>query len=135
MLRKELKTYKLHYAKLQTFLDEFETILNNRRITCYYDDKTETCLTPSHLFYGIMLALSKPQLLSLSYPNQSFSVHPEKLTTVRTHLWNRWQNKYLTNLHESNEIHKKRRNTPLINANDIVVIGKSKFITFKLEVG
>ena len=33
LLRKELKTYKLHYAKLQTLSLEVETIVNNRPLT------------------------------------------------------------------------------------------------------
>ena len=57
LLRKQLQTQKLSYEELQTVLFEIETILNNRRLTYYYTEESETCLTPNHMLFGRTLQI------------------------------------------------------------------------------
>ena len=84
LLRKELKTYKLTYEQLQTILFEIETIINNRPITYFYDDESESCLTPNHLLFGRTLLLSNPSTTDLSYPNPNPIIKPTKLQNIIT---------------------------------------------------
>ena len=51
LLRKQLQTQRVSYEELQTVLFEIETILNNRRLTYYYTEESEPCLTPNHVIW------------------------------------------------------------------------------------
>ena len=122
LLRKELKTYKLTYEQLQTILFEIETIINNRPITFFYDDESESCLTPKQLLFGRPLLLSNPSTTDLSYPNPNPITKPTKLQNIINHFWDRWR-KYLVNLREHHKINSYKKNRPTIQLNDVVIIG------------
>ena len=85
LLRKELKAYKLTYEQLQTILFEIETITNNRPITYFYDDESESCLMPNHLLFGRTLLLSNPSATDLSYANPNTIIKPTKLLNIINH--------------------------------------------------
>ena len=123
LLRKELKTYKLTYEQLQTILFEIERIINNRPITYFYDNESESCLIPNHLLFGRTLLLSNPSTTELSYPNPNPIIKPTKLQNIFNHFWDRWRKEYLVNLREHHKINSYKKNRPTIQLNDVVIIG------------
>ena len=122
LLRKELKTYKLTYEQLQTILFEIEIIINNRPITYFYNDESESCLTPNHLLFGRTLLLSNPSTTDLSYPNHNPITKPKKLQYIINHFWDRWRKEYFVNLREHHKINSYKKNKRTIQSNNVVII-------------
>ena len=100
-------------------LYEIEAILNNRPITCYYEDESECSVAPSHLLCGRTLQLYNPAILPLPYPNASLSLEPSKLNHILIHFWNRWRHEYLTNSRESHNASVKNGNKRTIKKDDV----------------
>ena len=82
LLMNELKTYKLTYEQLQAIVFEIETIINSRPITYFYNDESESCLTPNHLLFGRTLLLFNSSTRDLSYPNPNTIIKPTKLQNI-----------------------------------------------------
>ena len=123
LLRKELKAYKLPYEQLQTILFEIETIINNNRsITYFYDNESESCLMPNHLLFRLSLLLPNPSTTDLSYPNPNPIIKPTKLQNIINHFWDRWRKEYLVNLREHHKINTYKKNRLAIQLNDVVII-------------
>ena len=122
LLRKELKTYKLTYEQLQTIVFEIETISNNRPITYFYNDESESCLTPNHLLFGRTLLLFNSSTTDLSYPNPNPIIKSTKLQNIINHFWDRWCKEYLVNLREHHKMNSYKKSKPTIQLNDVVII-------------
>ena len=68
-------------------LFEIEIVINNRPIIYFYDEESESCLTPNQLLYGGTLLLPNPSTTDLSYPNPNPIIKPTKLQNIINHSW------------------------------------------------
>ena len=79
-------------------------MINNRPITYFNEDESESCLAPNHLLFGRTLLLSNSLTTDLSYPNPNLIIKPTKLLNIINHFWDRWRKEYLVNLQEHHKI-------------------------------
>ena len=87
-------------------LFEFELIINNAPLIYVYPNTIETCLTPNYLLFGRQLLLFSNATSSVAANLTVLSSTTGKINRISNHFWDRWRNKYVIHLRETQRISK-----------------------------
>ena len=132
-LRKILFRARVTYDEMATVLTEVENILNNRPLTCTFNEMSEEeMLTPNHLLYGRRLVGVNE---NTDHVTTDINVRHEYLETLITHFWNRWYKEYLSELREKHVYGCKKDLDDVIQIGDVVLIKDDKQPRSKWRIG
>ena len=119
-LKKVLGNAHLKFGELETVLIETEGMLNNRPLTYQYEESTEEALTPNHFSFGYRLGTLPYSETDTEEEETDEGKCMKYIRTRQSHLWNRWEREYLTNLREYYDMRSKAINKPEIG--EVVMI-------------
>lgn len=114
----------LPYEQFHTLLLQVEAILNSRPINPLYDDpKDMQALTPGHFLIGEPLITPLPFAIDPKPSTVGVRLWRDRQRMVQ-HIWDRWQNEYLTTLQERKKWRKEKEN---LKIGQMVVLKSENF--------
>lgn len=100
----------LTYEQLLTLLAQIEAILNSRPLYPLTDDPADIqALTPAHFLVGESLVLPPPFEIPKQTNSIGIKLWRERQSIIK-HIWERWQNEFLTSLQERKKWRREREN-------------------------
>ena len=110
--------------ELEDLITQVKASLNNRPLS-YQGEDIETALTPAQLTYGYDLPEIAEQELEEEYLEIDVHKRTRYMQKMKEHLWNRWENEYLTPLRE---FHKMGKSVALqITEGELVLVSSKDY--------